>query len=229
MVCSAARCPAQRPPCLAAEMLQRAGLSRSDALGVPITRGTDLSRRRQGGEPDEPPRAQAAPALQHASWQPPPNVDASGAGAPPPQLSPEEMQTTWSELMRSGKRVQVQSTAQCMVDMPPMYAVEPPPPKPTLDSHSLLTIGLHPAHGGALGGRTTARPGPNLSRARRPPSTPSTSALPPLPQDGRSAAPISSRLTSEIRLREGRGYMYGQRGKRAAPRGVQHGRGSRPV
>ena len=41
-----------------------------------------------------------------------------------------------------------QSSAQCMIHMPDSYSIEPPPPKPALDSQSMLTIGLHPQTGG---------------------------------------------------------------------------------
>jgi hypothetical protein len=63
-----------------------------------------------------------------------------------PLISPEQMQQTWSQLMRSRKLPQ--SSAQCLIDMPPAYAIEPPPPQPALTSQSLMTIGLHPANGG---------------------------------------------------------------------------------
>ena len=39
------------------------------------------------------------------------------------------------------------SAAQCMVDMPPMYQAEPPPPRLAIDSYAMNTIGLHPTNG----------------------------------------------------------------------------------
>jgi len=70
-----------------------------------------------------------------------------------PVISPEQMQQTWSQLMRSRKLPQ--SSAQCLIDMPPAYAIEPPPPQPALTSQSLMTIGLHPANGGRAVRRST--------------------------------------------------------------------------
>jgi len=57
------------------------------------------------------------------------------------QLSPNEMQETWGQLMRSGKMRG--SAAQCLVEMPPEYSYEAPPKPPPISSQSLLTIGLH--------------------------------------------------------------------------------------
>lgn len=83
------------------------------------------------------------------------------APAPPPQqpqqpiqMDPNEMQQTWSHLMRTGKVRQ--SAAQCMVHMPPMYSLEPPPPMPPVNSHAINTIGLHPQNGGRPVRRSTA-------------------------------------------------------------------------
>jgi hypothetical protein len=77
---------------------------------------------------------------------------------PPPQvkfdaLSQGDMQQTWSHLVRTGKVRP--SAAQCLVDMPPEYSVEPPPPRPPISSQSLQTIGLHPQGGGRPVARST--------------------------------------------------------------------------
>ena len=85
-------------------------------------------------------QAQMMQQLQHmkqAQQMPPP---------PAPELSAEQMQQTWSELMRSRKRLPL-SSAQSMIHMPEAYSIEAPPPRPALDSQSLMTIGLHATHG----------------------------------------------------------------------------------
>ena len=93
----------------------------------------------------------------HGSHMPPPQLQASqqwqqhqqhhqhhqqpSQPPTPAQLSPNEMQETWGQLMRSGKMRP--SAAQCMVEMPPDYSYEAPNKPPAISSQSLLTIGLH--------------------------------------------------------------------------------------
>ena len=105
----------------------------------------------QGG--DEPvvqarPQMQVAPPRTLGQPQQEPSAPAQA-----PLISEEQMHTTWSELLRTRKLPQ--SSAQCMIHMPDSYSIEPPPPKPALDSQSMLTIGLHPQPGGRAVRRST--------------------------------------------------------------------------
>ena len=96
----------------------------------------------QGGEPEvQSARARAQPSqydhmkAQYEATRPP----------PPPALSPEQMHETWGHVLRTQKTNSFTSAAQCMIQMPPEYRTEAPPPLPTLgNDQSLLTIGLHP-------------------------------------------------------------------------------------
>ena len=106
-----------------------------------------------GGPPEPEPRARhvdphsGRPMIEAPSAPPPPPPPPQPMQPPPPQpLSPAEMQQTWSDLMRSGKIRP--SAAHCMVEMPPGYSYEAPPPMPPVASHAINTIGLHPQHGG---------------------------------------------------------------------------------
>ena len=97
----------------------------------------------QGGEPEvQSARARAQPSqydhmkAQYEATRPPP---------PPAALSPEQMHETWGHVLRTQKTNSYTSAAQCMIQMPPEYRTEAPPPMPTLgNDQSLLTIGLHP-------------------------------------------------------------------------------------
>lgn len=73
--------------------------------------------------------------------QPPPQPPSPQRAPPGGQLSANEMQETWGQLMRSGKMRG--SAAQCLVEMPPEYSYEAPPKPPPISSQSMLTIGLH--------------------------------------------------------------------------------------
>ena len=88
-----------------------------------------------------------------ASQPPTPTEAPCLPAAAPQQLNSWEMQQTWAELKRS-RRLPL-SAAQCLVDMPPVYSIEPAPKPPAVDSQSLLTIGLHPMDGGRSVRRTT--------------------------------------------------------------------------
>jgi len=94
------------------------------------------------GRPMAP--ASFMPQPQHSEATSAPPAEPSPASSP--KLSPEQMQQTWSTLMRQGKLPQP-SAAQCLVEMPAHYSREAPPPQATVNSHSLLTIGLHPQNG----------------------------------------------------------------------------------
>ena len=59
-------------------------------------------------------------------------------------MSTQDMQQSWSHLMRSGKVRP--SAAQCLVEMPPEYSKEAPP-MPAVLSQSMHTIGLHAPNG----------------------------------------------------------------------------------
>jgi len=108
-----------------------------------------------GGPPEPAPRRH----VDAITGRPMMPVSHEPAPPPPPQvnfqpLSQDEMQQTWSSLMRTGK-VRA-SAAQCMVDMPPEYSMEPPPPRPPVNSQAINTIGLHPQQGGRPVKRSTA-------------------------------------------------------------------------
>lgn len=111
----------------------------------------------EGGPPEPMPAPRATYAdgrpMAPASFLPQPQPHAAPSALPAepspassPKLSPEQMQQTWSTLMRQGK-LPPGSAAQCLVEMPAHYSREAPPPRPTVSSHSLLTIGLHPQGG----------------------------------------------------------------------------------
>jgi hypothetical protein len=81
------------------------------------------------------------------------------ASPPSPQMSQEQMQQSWSQLMRTGK-VRA-SAAQCLCELPPDLQYNQgesglPPPKLAIPSQSVMTIGLHPRNGGRPVRRSTA-------------------------------------------------------------------------
>ena len=70
---------------------------------------------------------------------------------PPPPQPPQppqqfEQGETWAMAMRAGKVRQ--SSALCMIEMPPQYSLEAPPPVPPVASFAVNTIGLHPQNQG---------------------------------------------------------------------------------
>ena len=113
---------------------------RCTARGVRIDAAALGTRRRRRWWPWShmpPPQLQAS-----QQWQQHQQQHQQPSQPPTPaQLSPNEMQETWGQLMRSGKMRP--SAAQCMVEMPPDYSYEAPNKPPAISSQSLLTIGLH--------------------------------------------------------------------------------------
>ena len=93
-------------------------------------------REAYGSMPFRSGQTMSAPPQQSQPQPPSPQRAPTGG-----QLSSNEMQETWGQLMRSGKMRG--SAAQCLVEMPPEYSYEAPPKPPPISSQSLLTIGLH--------------------------------------------------------------------------------------
>ena len=107
-----------------------------------------------GGPPEVQPRPRAVDPVSGRSMiaEPP-----QAPPPPPPQvkfdaLSQGDMQQTWSHLVRTGKVRP--SAAQCLVDMPPEYSVEPPPvrsetphaPPPSHLEHLASSLAPLPEH-----------------------------------------------------------------------------------
>ena len=70
------------------------------------------------------------------------------------QMSSEELQQTWSQLMANKKFRP--SAAMSIIDLPKEYYAERPPPMPAVNDQSMPTIGLHPQNGGRPVRRTAS-------------------------------------------------------------------------
>lgn len=113
-------------------------------------RGWDSGRRYDGNQfqPLERSLPQETPMPFAAPTEAPPAPLAMRAPEPPAMpppaplpFNPDQMQQTWSQLMRTGKVRP--SAAQSMIEMPPDMSYEQPAPA-YARSQALMTIGLHP-------------------------------------------------------------------------------------
>jgi len=107
-----------------------------------------------GGEPEEPYVQRKPASIAIPPPEPQPQQHTLAPSSQP--LSPQQMHETWAHLLRTRQAPSQLSSAQCLIDMPPEYSTEAPPPRPALDSQSMLTIGLHPQNGGRQVRRSSA-------------------------------------------------------------------------
>ena len=151
-----------------------------------------------GGPPEVQPRPRAVDPVSGRSMiaEPP-----QAPPPPPPQvkfdaLSQGDMQQTWSHLVRTGKVRP--SAAQCLVDMPPEYSVEPPPvrsetphaPPPSHLEHLASSLAPLPEHVSASACAPQPRP---------PISSQSLQTIGLHPQGGGRPVARSTRFTSDFR------------------------------